>query len=80
MNPVELNYEKFNAFYKDYSLGNQKYHKLDSFLKIPEKMKSIDYLKKIGSFLSSICNVKCSPHPSAADMRLIYGSATFPVK
>jgi hypothetical protein len=80
LNPVELTYEKFNTFYKDYSLANQKFYKLDSFLKLPEGVRAADYLKKIGSFLSTVCNFKCSAHPSAADIKLIYGSATFPLK
>jgi hypothetical protein len=66
LNPAELTYEKFNTFYKDFSLANQKFYKIDSFLKIPEGVKTADYLKKIGAFLSSVCNVKCSTYPSPA--------------
>lgn len=80
LNPVELTYEKFNTFYKDYSLANQKFFKLDSFLRLPEGLKAADYLKKLGSFLTSVCNFKCSAHPSPAEMRVLFGSATFPLK
>jgi len=61
-------------------LANKKFFKLDSFLKVPENNKAIDYLKKIGSFLTSICNIKCSAHPNPNDLKVIYGSATFPLK
>ncbi len=79
LSPVELEYEKFNAFYKDYSLANEKFHKLDSFLKIPEGVRPQDYIKKIGSFLSSVCNFKCGAFPSFENIEVIYGSATFPL-
>jgi hypothetical protein len=80
LNPVELAYDKFNTFYKDYSLANQKFFKVDSFLRLPEGVKPQDYLKKVGSFLSTVCNFKCAAHPSPADMRILYGSATFPLR
>ena len=41
LNPVELTYEKFNTFYKDYSLANQKFFKIDSFLKVPEGVRPV---------------------------------------
>jgi hypothetical protein len=66
LNSVELTYEKFNTFYKDYSLANQKFFKLDSFQRLPEGVRAQDYLKKIGSFLSTVCNFKCAAHPSPA--------------
>lgn len=66
LNPVELSYEKFNTFYKDYSLPNQKFFKLDSFLKLPEGVRPQDYLKKLGSFFSTVANFKCSAIPSPA--------------
>ena len=80
LNPVELTYEKFNNFYKDYSLANQKFYKIDSFLKIPQGVKAADYLKKMGAFLSSVCNFKCGSYPSQQDMKRLYGSAIFPLK
>ena len=80
LNPVELTHEKFNTFYQDFSVANPKFHKLDSFLKVPEGIRAQDYLKKMGSFLSSICNFKCTAHPSPADMKLIYAAATMPLK
>lgn len=40
----------------------------------------MDYLKKVGSFLSTICSFKCAPHPNPNEIKLIYGSATFPLK
>lgn len=80
LNPVELAYDKFSTFYKDYSLANQKFFKLDSFLKLPEGVRAQDYLKKVGSFLSTVCNFKCAAHPSPAEMRLLFGSATFPLR
>jgi hypothetical protein len=52
---------------------------MDSFLKAPEGVKGSDLLKKIASFLSSICNFKCTAHPPN-EMKLIFGSATFPLK
>lgn len=80
MNPVELSYEKFNNFYKDYSLANQKFFKIDSFLRIPQGVKPADYLRKVGAFLSSVVNFKCGSHPSSNDIKVLFGSATFPVK
>lgn len=80
LNPVELGHEKFNTFYQDFSVPDKKFHKLDSFLKVPEGVKPQDYLKKMGSFLSNVCSFKCVPYPSAAEMKLIYGSATMPLK
>jgi hypothetical protein len=61
-------------------LANQKFFKIDSFLKLPEGFRASDYLKKIGAFLSSVCNFKCAAHPNPNDIKLIYGSATFPLK
>lgn len=80
LTPVELTFEKFNTFYKDYSLPNQKFFKIDSFVKVPEGTKFADYLKKVGSFLNTLCGFKCAAHPSPAEIKLLYGSATFPVK
>src|SRR5690606_28432757 len=77
--PIELPREKFNEFYLEYSLKNKAYFKFDSFLKVPQDS-SIDTLKKIGSFLSSICNLKCTPHPNLNDMELIYCSGVYAVK
>lgn len=53
---------------------------MDSFVKVPEGVRSQDYLKKIGSFLSSVCNFKCGAFPSFDNIDVIYGSATFPLK
>ena len=53
---------------------------MDSFLKVPENVSIPDYLKKIGSFLSSVCNFKCSAHPSSSAIKVLYGSAAFPYK
>jgi len=61
-------------------LPNEKFHKLDSFIKIPEGVKGQDYLKKIGSFLSTVGSFKCNAFPSFSDIKFIYGSATFPLK
>lgn len=80
LTPVELTHEKFNNYYKEYSLTNEKYHKIDSFLKIPEGVRVQDYLKKIGSFISTVCNFKCGAIPSFDDIKFIYGSAVFPLK
>jgi hypothetical protein len=80
LNPVELSAEKFNNFYKDYSLANQKFFKIDSFLRIPQGVRAADYLKKVGAFLTSVCNFKCGSYPSPQEMRGIYGSAIFPLK
>jgi hypothetical protein len=77
---VELAFDKFNTFYKDYSLANQKFFKLDSFIKLPEGIKAADYLKKVGSFLSTVCAFKCAAYPNPNEIKLIYGSATFPLK
>jgi hypothetical protein len=49
-------------------------------LKIPEGVRASDHLKKVGAFLSSVCNFKCAAHPNPNDIKLIYGSATFPLK
>jgi hypothetical protein len=35
LNPVDLSFEKFNNFYTDYSLPNEKFFKLDAFVKVP---------------------------------------------
>lgn len=64
LNPVELTYEKFNTFYNDYSLPNNKFFKLDAFIKMPSDRENSDYLKKIGAFLKSICNFYCNAKPS----------------
>ena len=64
LNPVELTYEKFNTFYNDYSLPNNKFLKLDAFIKMPSDRENSDYLKKIGAFLKSICNFYCNAKPS----------------
>jgi hypothetical protein len=37
-------------------------------------------MKKIGSFLTSICNMKCAPYPSINNLELIYGSAMITLK
>jgi hypothetical protein len=80
LNPVEISYEKFNTFYKDYSLANKKFFKLDAFLKIPQGVRAADYLKKVGAFLTSVGNFKCGSFPNQNEMKGLYGSATFPVK
>ena len=49
-------------------------------MKIPEGVRAQDYLKKIGSFLSSVGNFKCGAFPSFDNIDVIYGSATFPLK
>lgn len=61
-------------------MANPKFYKIDSFLKVPEGVKSVDYLRKVGAFLSSICNVACTASPSAANLKLIFGSAIFTLK
>ncbi len=43
-------------------------------------MRAGEYLKKVGSFLSTVCSFKCSAHPSPADIKVLFGSATFPLK
>lgn len=43
-------------------------------------MRPSDYIKKIGSFLSSVCGFKCGAFPSFDNIEVIYGSATFPLK
>ena len=80
MNPVELTHDKFNTFYKEYSLPSEKFFKLDSFIKTPEGVKIADFQKKIGSFLSSVGNFKCNANPSFSDIKNIYGSAVLPTK
>ena len=80
LSAVNLEYEKFNTFYKDYSLANQRFFKIDSFLKLPEGIRASDHLKKIGSFLNSVANFKCSAYPNPNDIKLLYGSATFALK
>jgi hypothetical protein len=80
LNGVELPREKFNEFYSEYSLKNKNYYKLDAFLKTPSEASSIDVMKKIGSFLTSICNMKCAPYPSINNLELIYGSAMITLK
>lgn len=49
-------------------------------MKIPEGVKAGDYLKKIGSFLSTVCNFKCAAYPNPNEIKVIYGSSTFPLK
>ena len=49
-------------------------------MKIPEGVRPSDYIKKIGSFLSSVCGFKCGAFPSFDNIEVIYGSATFPLK
>lgn len=66
MNPVELDRQKYEGFYIEYSLKNKAYFKFDSFIKAGES--SIGTLKNIGSFLSSICNFKCVPYPSISNL------------
>ena len=80
LNPVDLTLDKFREFYHDYSLPNEKFHKLDGFLKMPEGVKGHDFLKKTGSFLSSVCKFKCNANPSFESIQQIYGSATFQLK
>ncbi len=80
LNPVELPLEKFKEFYNDYSLPNEKFYKLDAFLKIPEGVKGNDYLKKLGSFLGSVCHFKCNAHPSFENIQQIYGGAKVQIK
>lgn len=77
---VELGYDKFKEFYNDYSLPNEKYFKLDAFLKIPDNVKPNDFLKKMGSFLTSVCNFKCSANPSFDNIQQIYGSGKILLK
>ena len=80
LNPVELTLDRFKEFYSDYSLPNEKYFKLDGFLKVPEGVKGSDFLKKVGSFLSSIGHFKANAHPSFDNIQTIYGSASFQLK
>lgn len=49
-------------------------------MKTPADASPVDVMKKIGSFLTSICNLKCAPFPSINNMELIYGSAMIPLK
>ena len=72
--------DRFKEFYNDYSLPNEKYFKLDGFLKIPEGVKGSDFLKKVGSFLSSIGHFKANAYPSFDNIQTIYGSASFQLK
>ncbi len=76
LNPVELSYEKFNTFYNDYSLANEKFFKIDSFLKMPSDRENSDYLKKVGAFLKSVCNFHCNAKPSFENIQLIYASSS----
>lgn len=80
MSPVELEYEKFNAFYKDYSLPNDKFHKLDSFLKIPEGVNlKITSKENRTLLIPQFATLKCGAFPSFENIESIYGSATFPL-
>lgn len=47
---------------------------------MPEGIRGHDFLKKIGSFLSSVCKFKCNANPSFENIQQIYGSATFQLK
>lgn len=69
LTPVDLSFEKFKQFYNDYSLPNEKFYKLDAFLKIPEGVKGSDFLKKLGSLLSSVCHFKCNANPSFQNIK-----------
>lgn len=80
LNPVDLPLEKFREFYNDYSLPNEKFHKLDAFLKIPDGVKGADFLKKLGAFLNSVCHFKCTAHPSSENIQLIFGGAKLQIK
>jgi len=80
LNGVELPRDKFNDFYSEYSLRNKNYYKLDAFLKTPAEASTVDVMKKIGSFLTSICGMKCAPYPSINNLELIYGSAMITLK
>lgn len=64
LSPVDLPYEKFNSFYKNYSLPNKDYFKIDAFLKTPQNTKGVDQLRKVGSFFKSLANFTCSGNPS----------------
>ena len=77
--PVELDREKFNGFYIEYSLKNKAYFKFDSFIRVSDSSAQ-ETLKKIGSFLTSICNFKCVPHPNITNLELIFGSAVVSLK
>jgi hypothetical protein len=80
MSPVDLPLDKFREFYNDYSLPNEKFFKLDAFLKIPDGVKGNDYLKKMGSFLGSVCHFKCNAYPSFDNIQQIYGGAKVQIK
>ena len=79
LSPVELNREKFNGFYVEYSLRNKAYFKFDSFVKVSDSSPQ-ETLKKIGSFLTSICNFKCTPFPSISNLESIFGSSVISLK
>ncbi len=77
---MDLPLEKFKEFYNDYSLPNEKFYKLDAFLKIPEGVKGADFLKKLGSFISSVCHFKCNANPSFDDIQQIYAAAKLQIQ
>jgi hypothetical protein len=79
-NPVELSNDQFRVFYNDYSLANDKFYKLDAFLKVPEGVKPGDFLKKLGAFFSAICHFKCTANPSMDDIQQIYAAAKLQIK
>lgn len=78
MTPVDLDRQKFEGFYVEYSLKNKAYFKFDSFIKAGDSSQST--LRNIGSFLTSICNFKCTPFPNSQNMESIYGSAVISLK
>lgn len=49
-------------------------------MKAPAEVSPVDVMKKIGSFLTSVCNLKCAPFPSINNLELIYGSAMITLK
>ena len=61
-------------------MPNEKFFKIDAFLKMPMDRDNSDYLKKIGAFLKSVCNFNCNARPSFENIKLIYGSASVTLK
>ena len=37
-------------------------------------------MKKVGAFLGSVCNFKSTAYPSPTDIKLVFASATLPLK
>lgn len=49
-------------------------------MKVPEGVKGNDFLKKTGSFLTSVLNFKCNANPSFENIEQIYASGKIQLK